>query len=85
MPKLLTRKMRSNFAAKMQKERLCEQNTLFFLVWFRGGVTLGLVHELFESGIKFIYSTIELFLEVVHFHINEKNVTIHFLFLILVK
>jgi hypothetical protein len=39
---------------------------------------LGLGHELFESGVEFIHSTIELVLDEVHFGMHGSHVIIHF-------
>jgi hypothetical protein len=63
----------------MRVQRLVGVNTFNIKGWFRGGSTLEFVHELFESGIEFVNSSIELLLDVVHFGINNKYVKIPFL------
>jgi hypothetical protein len=56
----------------MKVQRMGGVNTFNVGGWVKGGRTLGLVHELFESGVDFFNSTIEMFLDV-------ENVIIQFL------
>jgi hypothetical protein len=53
-------------------------NTFIIERWVRGGRALKKFHEFLESGIDFNNPVIELFLYVVHFGMNDKNVIMHF-------
>jgi hypothetical protein len=53
-------------------------NTFNIERWVRGGRALKFVHELLESGIDFNNLVTELFLDVVHFGMNDRNFIMHF-------
>jgi len=62
----------------MRVQRLVGVKTFSIERWVKGGRALKFVHELLESGIYFSNLVTELFLDVVHFGLNNRNVIIHF-------